>query len=76
MTDRIQGLARATCPIKECEYWVTFGGYFDAFVKALYRHFKTHSELSYGELRVPGGLLDQVLGDAILAALASKESNP
>lgn len=62
----------AYCPVSGCGYWVSFGGYFHPFIQSLYSHFKTHKELSWGVRRVPGGLLDQKLGEAVLAALTEE----
>ena len=63
----------AYCPVPGCDYWVSFGGYFQPFTKQLYSHFKTHTELGWGDRRVPGGLLDQKLGEAVLAGLTKRE---
>ena len=60
----------AYCPVKDCDYWVSFGGYFQPFIAALYKHYrKAHSKEEPGIHRVPGGFLDQVLGEAVLARL-------
>ena len=63
-------IPKAYCPVDGCDYWVMFGGYYAPFVKELYKHFKTHRELSFLKGRVPGGLLDSILGDAVVQALS------
>lgn len=66
---------KAFCPVQGCDYWIVFGGYFGPFIKGLYKHFKTHTELSWGDGRVPGGMLDQRLGNAVVTALRPKMTN-
>jgi len=60
---------RAYCPVDGCDYWIVFGGYFQPFIKQFYRHWISHEELAWAEGRVPGGKLDQILGQAVIAAL-------
>ena len=60
---------RAFCPVAGCDYWISFGGYYGPFIKGLYKHFKTHNELPWSDRRIPGGLLDQKLGEAVVNSL-------
>ena len=63
-------ILRAYCPIGSCDYWVAFGGHLHLFLRALYQHYEqVHTREKPGTHRVPGGELDQILGEAILARL-------
>ena len=59
---------RAYCPMENCGYWVAFSGYFTPFLQQLERHWATHKELPWVDRRKPGGMLDQMLGEAIVRA--------
>ena len=60
---------KAYCPVPECDYWIAFGGYFEPFIKSLLKHYGSHKELPYMQRRNPGGDLDQIMGEAIVARL-------
>ena len=66
----------AYCPVEGCDYWVAFGGYFQPFIAALYKHYRqVHSKKDWATHRIPGGFLDRVLGEAVLAKLGRPETN-
>lgn len=48
-------IPRAYCPVEGCDYWICFSGYFESFIKELYKHYASHKELSFFALRRPGG---------------------
>lgn len=62
-------MKKAYCPVNGCDYWITFDGHLKPFLAGLFKHYKSHTELPYSHLREPGGMLDQIIGDAIVERL-------
>lgn len=61
------------CPVKDCPFWFGWGGHLDLMLRQARRHVQAHhTELSAGDRRSAGGIVDRTWGDALLNTIGTK----